>query len=76
MSTVKNGVKIHDDLVAVAEGARQSAVAAAGANMASVISAEVTFYKTVAKSCRDNLNYAGVGVAQQALRALGVTGAF
>jgi len=75
MSAYKTGNKTHDDTCTAAEGVRQTAVMNA-ANQAAVIAAEVTFYKTVAKSCRDNLNYAGVAVAQHALRSLGVTGAF
>jgi hypothetical protein len=75
MSAYKVGNKTHDDVCNAAEGVRQSAVATA-TNQAAVIATEVAFYRTVAKSCRDNLNYAGIAVAQHALRSLGVTGAF
>jgi hypothetical protein len=75
MSVTKSGNKTHDDTCNIAEGVRQTSVMNA-ANQAAAIAAEVTFYKSVAKSCRDNNNYSGVAVAQHALRALGVTGAF
>jgi hypothetical protein len=75
MSTYKTGIKSHDDFCNSQEGIRQTSVMNA-ANQAAVTSAEITFYKAVAKSCRDNANGAGLGVAQQALRALGITGAF
>jgi hypothetical protein len=75
MSVTKSGVKIHDDTCNIAEGVRQTSVMNA-ANQTAAIAAEIVFYKAVAKSCRDNNNYSGVAVAQHALRALGVTGAF
>jgi len=75
MSAYKTGIKAHDDVCNAQEGIRQTAVMNA-ANQAAVTAAEITFYKAVAKSCRDNAAGAGLGVAQQALRALGVTGAF
>jgi hypothetical protein len=75
MSSYKTGIKAHDDACNAAEGVRQTAVMAA-TNQAAATAAEITFYQTVAKSCRNNANYSGVGVAMQALRALGVTGAF
>jgi hypothetical protein len=75
MSAYKTGIKSHDDTCNAAEGVRQTSVMNA-ANQTAATAAEITFYKTVAKSCRDNANGAGLGVAQQALRALGITGAF
>jgi hypothetical protein len=71
MSNALTGIKAHDDVVNAAEGARQTAVAAAS-NQAGVKSAEVTYYRAVVKSALKN--GCGVQPAMQALRELGVTG--
>jgi hypothetical protein len=71
MSVTKTGIKAHDDPVAVAEGKRQTAVAAAS-NQAAVQSAEVTFYQTVKAS--DLANNVSSSVHTYALKTLGQTG--
>jgi hypothetical protein len=71
MSTIKTGVVAHDSAVNAAEGVRQTAVAAAGNNQALVRTAEITFYRSVAASCRANNNLSGIEQANNALRELG-----
>jgi hypothetical protein len=66
----KTGVKPHDDTVAAAEGVRQVAVAAAGSNMATARSAEITFYRSCYNSAVTNSISTSVFV--QALFSLGV----
>lgn len=70
MSNSLTGNKAHDDTVAKAEGVRQSV--AVGSSQATYISADVTFYRAVAKSALAN----GVSpsAAMSALKALGQTG--
>jgi hypothetical protein len=71
MSADKSYIKAHDDAVAKAEGSRQAA-AVAGASQATVVSADVTFYRAVAKSAI--ANSVSPSAAMQVLRDLGVTG--
>jgi hypothetical protein len=66
-----SGIKAHDDVVNAAEGVRQTAVAAAS-SQAAVKSAEVTYYRAVAKSALKN--GCGVEAAMSALKSLGQTG--
>lgn len=70
MSNSPTGNKIHDDTVAKAEGVRQSVPA--GSSQATYISADVVFYRAVARSALSN----GVSpsAAMSALKALGQTG--
>ena len=70
MSNAPTGIKGHDDIVAKAEGVRQSV--AAGSSQATYISADVVFHRAVVKSALAN----GVSPAasMQALKSLGVTG--
>jgi hypothetical protein len=72
MSTVKTGIKAHDDTCSAAEGVRQTAVAAAGGNQATVRQVEITFYRTCLTSAI--ANNCGVITFMGALRSLGVTG--
>jgi hypothetical protein len=71
-SIVNTNSQAHNIVVQQAEGVRQSAVAAASGNRATINSADVTFYRTI---CRSALT-SGVSPASamQALRELGVTG--
>jgi hypothetical protein len=71
MGNSLSGVKSHDDLVAKAEGVRQAA-AVPGASQATLVSADVTFYKAVVNSALAN----GVSpaAAMQALKELGQSG--
>jgi hypothetical protein len=75
MGTIQSGNKAHDSVVAVAEGARQTAVAAAGSNQAAVAASEIVFYRAVLASCLANNNSAGAGCAITALKSLGTGGA-
>jgi len=72
MSSCQSGIKAHDDAVAKAEGARQTAVA--GATQAQVTTAEITFYRAVLASCKTNLGGSGQEAAISALKALGTSG--
>jgi hypothetical protein len=74
MSTIQSGNKVHDTVVAVAEGARQTAGAAAGSNQAAVTATEVIFYRAVLASCLANNNSVGTGSASTALKSLGTGG--
>jgi hypothetical protein len=71
MSIVRSGNGTHDTTVAVAEAARQGAVA--GASQSAVRAAEITFYRAAIVSAQAN----GVNDAQfrTALRELGTGGA-
>jgi hypothetical protein len=70
MSNALTGVKAHDDTVAKAELVRQSV--APGSSQATYTSADVTFFRAVARSALAN----GVSpsAAMSALKALGQTG--
>jgi hypothetical protein len=70
MSVIKSGNVAHDNAIALAEGARQVAVASAS-SQAVVRSAEITFYRAVLSSCRTNNNGSGIEQPLQALRELG-----
>jgi hypothetical protein len=74
MAWQKTGVKAHDDVCILAEGARQVAVAGA-ASQAGVRAAEITFYRAVKASCIANNGYGGVEAAMNGLRELGTGGA-
>jgi hypothetical protein len=54
MAASKTGIKAHDDACAAAEGVRQVAVVAAAGNVASVRSAEVTYFKACKASALAN----------------------
>ena len=72
MSAANSLSKPHNDTQNAAEGARQSAVAAAGNNQAAINAAAIAFQRAVVRSALAN----GVGVepAMTALKSLGVTG--
>lgn len=67
---VQSAKTAHNATVAIAEGTRQSAVAAAGNNQASVTAAEITFYRAALASAL--ANGCGTAAFQSALMALGV----
>jgi hypothetical protein len=71
MSNAPTGIKAHDDVVNAAEAARQSLITPT-TPQATVISADVAFYRSVVRSALKN----GVSpsAAMQALKGLGVTG--
>jgi hypothetical protein len=75
MAISQTGVRTHDLAVAAAEAVRQTAVAAAGNNQASVTAAEIVFYRAVLASCKTNNNGAGAEAAVTALKQLGTGGA-
>jgi hypothetical protein len=73
MSIVKSGNSTHDATCAVAEGVRQTSVAAAGNIQSQVVTAEITFHRAVIASAKAN----GLPVPTTsvfALRELGVSG--
>jgi hypothetical protein len=71
MSISKSGNKSHDDVVNLAEGTRQVAVAAAS-TQAAINVAEISVYRTALASAKAN----GVGIEPfvAALRSLGTGG--
>jgi len=71
MSVSKSGNQNHDSVVNLAEGARQTAVAAA-ANQAAVNAAEITFYRAAKASAL--ANGCGIEPFVTALRSLGTGG--
>jgi hypothetical protein len=71
MSVTRSGVRLHDDALSAAEGARQVAVAAAS-TQAAVRSAEITFFRAYLLSCRTNNGGSGIEPPLTALRELGV----
>ena len=71
MSSSQSGIKAHDDVVNAAEAARQSSITPATAQ-ATVISADVLFYRAVVKSALKN--GVSTSAAMSALKSLGVTG--
>jgi hypothetical protein len=70
MSIVQTGNAVHDKNVQISEAARQTAVAAAGSNMALVLAAEITHERTCLASAKAN----GINGSQHiyALKELGV----
>jgi hypothetical protein len=70
MSTNQSDNKAHRDAVNLAEGQRQVSVAAAGANQATALAAEIVFYRACISSAKTN----GVPVSHytEALRSLGL----
>jgi hypothetical protein len=74
MSTGYTGNATHDATVTAAEGVRQTAVAAAAGNQASVRTADIAFHRSVVTSCIANNSSSGLQPSMQALRELGVTG--
>jgi hypothetical protein len=72
MAATRTGIVAHDLACALAESARQTSVAAAGSNMASVRSAEVTYFK----ACKASAISSGVSPSAftDALRSLFQTG--
>jgi hypothetical protein len=77
MSQSQSPNQVHNGVVALAEGVRQTAVAAAAASnsQSAAITAEIAFYRAVLTSCRANNNNSGTSGPMTALKALGVTGA-
>jgi len=73
MSVIATGKKAHDDVANISEGARQSAVRAAGVTQAQVATAEIAHYTAVLASSRLNNNSADIGAALAALRDLRAT---
>src|SRR5262249_13548750 len=71
MSVVQSGHQIHDRTCLVAEGTRQTAVAAAGASQSAIRTAEITFHRAVVASALAN-NLPVPTTALTALRELGV----
>ena len=74
MSVINSGKKAHDDVANISEGARQSAVRAAGVTQAQVVAAEIAHYQAVATSSRLNNNSADIAAPLAALRNLGAAG--
>lgn len=72
MSITKSGVKAHDDTCNASEMTRQSAVAAATGNQATIRAAEITHYRACLASALANGVQGGVFV--DALRTLGTGG--
>lgn len=70
MSSSLTGNKTHDDAVSKGEGVRQSV--ASGSSQATYISADVLYYRAVAKSAL--ANGVSASAAMSALKELGVTG--
>jgi len=70
----KTGNFVHDSNVVVAEGIRQVAVAAAGANQSAVVTAEQTYWRSRKSSTLANNMAAEAANATVVLRMLGTSG--
>jgi hypothetical protein len=68
----KTGNFVHDTICNLAEGLKQTSIAAAGNNQVAVNAAMVTFYRSVVSSSRANNNSSDIATALFALRSLGV----
>jgi hypothetical protein len=72
MAIKQTGVAAHDSVCNQAELVRQNAVAVAGNSQSAVKAAELTFYRTVLSSARQNNMSADIAGVLEALRELGV----